>query len=336
MGAGMSQQIDPTDFAKIMLLSNVAEGSGLSIGQMAKVSAGNNPITGLLLNQSMSQLNSIGQAATRSLYELNQDKNLSGSIPPKCAGIGYFDPKKCGDIVRCISKEDCDKLGGRYVRENGCLYVDSNNRDQAHNGDCAQQNIVDVIMLHQFILNDVIKYQTLAPSLDNRVLNTQIVDLRSRLAKAGELKSLITKGNTFNITVWRAFHYWAMLALYIVGPIFAAILITNAFYYNVNAKVPNGIFWVYKLFYAFWAALWYPAVLLYGAIDPPVFRAIFPFFGTSDPTASPMPIFGFRIPSGADDPVMAEKGRLLFRLFSMLLFAFFLYAYVFYNGTTPP
>ncbi len=332
----MSQQINPADFAKFMLQSNVDSGSGFSLEQMGKISAGRNPITGLLLNQSMSQLNSIGQAASRSMYNLNETKNLSDNVPKKCENIGYFNVKSCGDEKLAISKEDCDKLGGTYKDECDCSYEDSSGRNQRHNEDCSQKNINHVINLYQFILNDVLKYQTLAPSLDTVVLNTQIVNLRSRLKEADELKARFAGGNRFGITVWRAIHYWAIQVLYFVGPIFAAVLITNAFYYNVNAKVPNSIFWIYKLFYAFWATIWYPAVLLYGAIDPPVYRALFPFFGTSNPTASPIPFFGFRVPTGRDDPVTAEKGKLLLRLISMLLFAFFLYAYVFYNGATPP
>jgi hypothetical protein len=124
--------------------------------------------------------------------------------------------------------------------------------------------------------------------------------------------------------------------LYFVGPLFAAVIITNTFYYNPSGKVPNDMFWVYKAFYAFWAALWYPFVLLYGAIDPPVFRAIFPFLEYNDPLATPMPVFGFRVPRGADDPVQSEKGRLILRIISIMLFAIFLYAFVFYGGITPP
>lgn len=328
--------IDPSSLAKLMLQSNIDSGSGFSLEQMGKLSADSNPFTSFILNQSMSQLNSIGQAARRSMYELDESKNLNNkNIPSKCDNIGYFDSKQCGTGSRCISAADCANLGGTYVNESICSYTDSKNIKQSHNRDCAGKNISDIIQSYQTILNDVTKFQTLAPSLDIGFLNTQIVNLRSRLAKLEEQKGQFL-ANGFGITVWQAYHSYAINILYFVGPLFAAVLITNTFYYNANAKVPNDIFWVYKLFYAFWAALWYPAVLLYGAIDPPIYRGLFPFFGTSNPTESPMPIFGFRVPTGSDDPIQSEKGRLLFRLFSIILFVIFLYLYVYYRGITPP
>ena len=248
-----------------------------------------NPLTSLVLSQSLSQIDSIVQAISRSVYELADfDTANSGSS---------------GSPATKGTKSSAEALIGSYGN----------------------------------LLAQVQQYKAVAPTLDPGALNTQLASFRTALSKLDERKTtLIGGGNGFVLTMRSALHYWAINVLYYVGPIFAAILITNTFYYNANAKVPNSIFWIYKLFYAFWAAVWYPAVLLYGVIDPPVFRGILPFFGTSDPTASPMPLFGFRVPTGRDDPVNAEKGKLLLRLISMLLFAVFLYAYVFYAGITPP
>lgn len=263
-------------------ISNLQPTSLTSAEQLASLTT-RNPLTSLVLSQSLSQIDSIGQAISRSIYELTEiDTASSGSSG---------------------TKGPAEALIGSYGN----------------------------------LLAQLQQYKAVAPTLDPGALNTQLASFRTTLSKLDDKKAiLIGGGNGFVPTMKEALHYYAINTLYFVGPIFAAVLITNTFYYNANAKVPNSTFWIYKLFYAFWAAVWYPAVLLYGAIDPPVFRGLFPFFGTSDPTASPMPLFGFRVPTGRDDPVNAEKGKLLLRLMSMILFAVFLYAYVFYAGITPP
>jgi len=285
MGAGMS-----ISSGQSLALTDVLATSGSSFAtpadQITSLTTAN-PLSSLVLNQSITQLDSIGQAVTRSMYDLTEFQGLSagssaGSAPPS----GPATP-----LLASYSK----------------------------------------------LLMQVQQYKAVASTLDPAALNTQLAKFRTTLSDLDSQKAkLISGGSGFVPTFKEAMHFYVINTLYFIGPLFAAVIVTNTFYYNPSGKVPNSTFWIYKAFYAFWAALWYPAVLFYGAIDPPIFRAILPFIESNDPTSNPIPVFGFRVSKGVDDPVQSEKGRLILRLISIGLFAIFLYAFVFYGGITPP
>ena len=179
---------------------------------------------------------------------------------------------------------------------------------------------------------DVQRYKSLAGSLDPAAINAQTIKFRSTLKDLDKEKAKFITGGKggFVATVQEAAHYYVILVLYIVGPIFSTILIANTFYSNHKEIFLANIF--YKLFYAFWAAVWYPIILLYGCIDPPIFRALFPLIPKS-PSEQIWHLIAYHVPVGIEDPITSEKGKIVVRLFSILLFSFFLYAFIFYSGT---
>lgn len=171
--------------------------------------------------------------------------------------------------------------------------------------------------------SEITQYKSIVNNEATNDITKKLVGFRSRLSDL-ENKKPNTSG--FAGTVLDALQYYIILSLYGLGPILAIILITNTFY-NKHRE-DNMVNIVFKIFYSFWAAVWYPLVLFYGCIDPPQWRSTFmPLFETDYPAF--WKIFSYN--PRDTDIVGIEKGRSALRVFSMLLFLAFLYAYFFYN-----
>jgi len=240
-----------------------------------------NPLTALSLNQSVSQLNSLGQAIQRSIYELSP-----GS--PKKESLAASDP------------------------------------------------VPKLVNAYSSLLFQIQQYVNLAPSIDPAVLNKKVIEFRTKMIALDDKKLDIINAPSTTGVVLQAFHYYCVNSLYFFGPLFAIILVMNGLYYNASSNVPDNIHVFYKVFYGFWAALWYPLVLIYGIIDPPVYRSLFPLFAKDDPKdLNPIAIFNFLKPGPKEDPIILERGKTILRLVSIILFTFFMYVFVFYFGTTP-
>lgn len=241
-----------------------------------------NPLTALSLNQSISQLNSLGQAIQRSIFVLNP-----GS--PRKESLAGSDP------------------------------------------------VPKLVNAYSSLLFQIQQYINLAPSINPAVLNKKVIEFRTKMIELDDQKEDIINAPSTTGVVLQAFHYYCVHALYFFGPLFAIILVMNGFYYNASSNVPDSIHIFYKIFYAFWAALWYPIVLLYGIIDPPVYRGVFPLFTKENPNdIKPIAFFNFLKPGPKEDPITLEKGKTLLRLISIILFTFFMYVFIFYFGITPP
>ena len=241
-----------------------------------------NPLTALSLNQSVSQLNSLGQAIQRSIYELSPGSPRSDKPLP------------------------------------------------------ATDPVLILVNSYSSLLFQIQQYVNLAPSIDPAVLNKKVIEFRTKMIALDDKKLDIINAPSTTGVVLQAFHYYCVNSLYFFGPLFAIILVMNGLYYNASSNVPDNIHVFYKVFYAFWAALWYPLVLIYGIIDPPVYRSLFPLFAKDDPKdLNPIAIFNFLKPGPKEDPIILERGKTILRLVSIILFTFFMYVFVFYFGTTP-
>jgi hypothetical protein len=135
--------------------------------------------------------------------------------------------------------------------------------------------------------------------------NTQMNDLDQ------QKKSILTrlKGKTIGD--------YLRLISYIIGMSFAIIIVTNAM-----VSEP----WYYKLFfYAPWAVIFYPIVLLYGIYDPPVWHATaIPLFETSSMEwyLKYMGLFLYE-PLGTPSKLKTES-KLPLRVFTALVIAYWI------------
>ena len=128
---------------------------------------------------------------------------------------------------------------------------------------------------------------------------------------------ITTSGNFFG-AVMSEFKYYTKMAVFILGPLFGFIILTNTFYDS-----PNMIF---KFFYGFWGALWYPLTLLFAIFDPPVWRAgIIPLVRSD----SHVPFFEFWKYNMTIDIDVIAKSKTMMRLICIGLFALLLYSFVF-------
>lgn len=269
---------------------NVMATSGsafMSPESIVQSSITNNPLLSLARNQSVSQLNSIGQSIERSIFELGS--GTSGSNPT----------------------DEKSKLINEY----------------------------------RALAGQVQQYTSVAPSLELAALNDKIAEMRGKLLDLDKRKDVLVSGHTSVFaSIVGGIHYYLVWVLYILGPIFSAVILLNALCFNKSSRVPEdtvgstGPFLVYKIFYACLAVLFYPLLLLYGGINPPIFAGFLPFFALNDTGELSFYkyIFGYKKPNPAtDNPIVLERGRLVLRFISVLLFLAFMYTFVFFDEISP-
>jgi hypothetical protein len=104
-----------------------------------------------------------------------------------------------------------------------------------------------------------------------------------------------------------------------MGPIFAVIIITNTFYAEKT---------IYKVFYGFWAALWYPITILFGIINPPKWRALIIPIVKSDGPFFFLEFWKYRaVVDIATEIEDTAKSKTMVRLISMGLVVTFFYCF---------
>ena len=243
------------------------------------VNANQNPLAAFALSQTTSQINGIKQAILRSMFELTEFQNKSGS-----------------------------------------------------SGSAGSSPVDSLVLKFNDLLARVSAYN---PGVNNAATTTATLsDFRKELSTLDGLKAtFITGGGGFVATAKEAAHFYISHALYIFGPIFAIVLITNTFY-QLKRVPPDSLPMnaVYKLFFAFWAAIWYPVVLLYGIFDPPVYRALFPLVpGVTGGLAGPLKWSPFEYQPPIPNVAQSEWSKSMMRFVSGALFACFLYVYMFYD-----
>jgi hypothetical protein len=173
------------------------------------------------------------------------------------------------------------------------------------------------------------------PGANNAATTTATLSaFRKELADLdGKKAEFIAGGKGFIGTAKEAAHFYISHMLYIFGPIFAIVLVTNTFYQL--KRVPPDSFALnalHKVFYAFWAAIWYPVVLLYGVFDPPVYRAFFPLVpGVTGGLAGPLKWSPFEYEPPSSNAAQSEWNKSIMRFISGGLFVCFLYVYIFYD-----
>jgi hypothetical protein len=159
----------------------------------------------------------------------------------------------------------------------------------------------------------------------------QLSEFRKELSTLDGLK---TTSDGFISTVKESALFIISHMLYVFGPIFSIILVTNTFFHLT--RVPTDNFFmnlIYKFFFAFWATIWYPLVFLYGIFNPPVFRAWFPLV-TDDVLNSTTPtILRFYRYKHLESVKVndSEMNKNIMRFFSALFTSFWLYVYMFYD-----
>jgi hypothetical protein len=224
----------------------------------------------------VSQLNSIGQAIQRSIFELGT----------------------------CSSSSNCDPTDEKYKLLNE----------------------------YRALTIQVQQYTAVAPSLDLGVLNNKIAEIRGKMIDLDKRKG--AGGSSVLAAGVGAMNYYLVLILYIGGPIFATIILLNVLCLSPSPRVPESSlgFYVYKIFYVFLAYLFYPLVLLYGSINPPIFSALFPIWARETIGW----FLYYKKPDPAtDNPMRLERGRILLRYVSLLLFITFLYTFIFFDEISP-
>ena len=264
-------------------LANAIPTSGsdfMSANNLVQTATTNNPLISLARNQSVSQLNSIGQAIQRSQFELGT--GTSGSNPT----------------------DEKSKL----INDYGALAI------------------------------QVQQYTAVAPSLELGELNDKIAEIRGKMIDLDKQKGVLVSGDSsvFATTVG-AMNYYLVLILYICGPIFASVILLNVLCLSPSPRVPENTpgFYVYKIFYVFLAYLFYPLVLLYGSINPPIFSAWFPIWATETIVEWYKIIYYKKPDPATDNPMRLERGRIFLRFISLLLFITFLYTFVFFDDISP-
>lgn len=264
-------------------LANVMNTSGsdfMSPSNFVQTATTNNPLISLARNQSVSQLNSIGQAIQRSQFELGT--GTSGSNPT----------------------DEKSKL----INDYGALAI------------------------------QVQQYTAVAPSLELGVLNDKIAEIRGKMIKLDERKRVLVSGDSsvFATTVG-AVNYYLVWILYICGPIFATVILLNVLCLSPSPRVPENTLtsMVYSTFYIFLAYLFYPLVLLYGSINPPIFSAWFPIRATETIVEWYKIIYYKKPDPATDNPIRLERGRVLLRFISLVLFITFAYTFIFFDDISP-
>jgi len=163
-----------------------------------------------------------------------------------------------------------------------------------------------------------------ANSSDPGALTTQLHNLQSQVraydtVRNGILNAYVSGNTNFFSAVITEFKYYCTAIIYILGPIFGFIVMTNVFFDEPTI--------ILKLFYGFWGALWYPLTILFAVIDPPVWRAlIIPI------TMSDVPFFFLEFwKYQSIDPETAiesnAKSQTMVRLMGIGLFVMFMYCF---------
>lgn len=111
---------------------------------------------------------------------------------------------------------------------------------------------------------------TASSSLDPTTLSSQLNNIQSQLTiydtqRNSILGSYVGGSKNFFSAVLSEFKYFCKLSVYVLGPLFAFIIMTNTFY---SEKV------IYMIFYGLWGALWYPLTILFAIVNPPKWRAL--------------------------------------------------------------
>jgi len=109
-----------------------------------------------------------------------------------------------------------------------------------------------------------------ANSSDPGILTTQYNNLKSQTQNYNSMRDTILQSyvggaQNFSSAVITEFKYYCTMMIYILGPLFGFIVMTNTFYAEKA---------IYKAFYGFWGAFWYPLTILFAIIDPPKWRAL--------------------------------------------------------------
>jgi len=123
----------------------------------------------------------------------------------------------------------------------------------------------------------------------------------------------------FLTAVKTEFKYYCTMMIFVLGPLFGFIVMTNTFY----AEKP-----MYKFFYGFWGALWYPLTIVFAIIDPPKWRAL-----VVPLTESRAPFFFFEfwkyhvVTDIATEIEDSAKSKTMMRLISLALATMFFYCF---------
>jgi hypothetical protein len=282
MGAGMSAMsaMSPGQDLNLANVMNTSGSDFMSPNNFVQTATTNNPLISLARNQSVSQLNSIGQAIQRSIFELGTGSSSSNPTDEK----------------------------SKLLNEYRALTI------------------------------QVQQYTAVAPSLDLGVLNNKIAEMRGKMIDLDKRKgALVSGGSSVFATTVGAMNYYLVLILYIGGPIFATSILLNVLCLSPSPRVPEGSLgsYVYKIFYVFLAYLFYPLVLLYGSINPPIFSALFPIWARETIVEWYKIIYYKKPDPATDNPMRLERGRILLRYVSLLLFITFLYTFIFFDEISP-
>jgi hypothetical protein len=281
MGAGMSA-MSPGQSLNLANVMNTSGSDFMSPNNFVQTATTNNPLISLARNQSVSQLNSIGQAIQRSIFQLGTGSSSSNPTDEK----------------------------SKLLNEYRALTI------------------------------QVQQYTAVAPSLELGELNNKIAEMRRKMIDLDKQKGVLVSGNPVLRVGVGAINYYLVWFLYVCGPIFATIILLNVLCLSPSPRVPESSpgfygylqFIVYKIFYVFLAYLFYPLVLLYGSINPPIFSALFPIraketTGWFIDYKKPNPL--------TDNPMILERGRIFLRFVSLLLFITFLYTFIFFDEISP-
>ncbi len=282
--------MSPGQSLNLTNVMNTGSSAFMSPDTFVQAATTNNPLISLARNQSVSQLNSIGQAIQRSLFELGADS--SGSL-----------------------------------------------------GSDAKYQVVEksqIVNEYKALLGQVQQYTAVAPSLELGELNNKIAELRGKMIKLDERKRKLVYQNPLGYnslfaTTVGAMNYYLVLILYVVGPFFAIVILLNTLCLSPSPRVPESSpsFYIYRIFYSFLAYLFYPVFLLYGSINPPVFSALFPIWA-KETIVEWYYVFNYKKPNPAtDNLIILERGRVLLRFISLILFIAFLYTFVFFDEISP-
>ena len=206
---------------------------------------------------------------------------------------------------------------------------------QTNSGSAGSASTFNVRGLLVLKFNDLLARVSAYNPGENNAATTsaRLSEFRKELSTLDGLKAtFITGGGGFVTTAKAAALFYISRALYVLGPTFSIILVTNTFYQL--KRVPSDSLpmnALYKLFFTFWAAIWYPVILLYGIFDPPVYRAFFPLVPDTIPsTRHPLTrLYEYQPP--IPNVAQSEWNRSMMRFVSGALFVCFLYVYMFYD-----
>jgi len=177
------------------------------------------------------------------------------------------------------------------------------------------------------------KYAILETSIEGAVSSSNTTDVsilvsnvnnyEKQVRDLDETRDMIMGKYSTNVgfitAVGRQFLYYATMTIYIIGPLFGFIIMSNAFFDESITL---------KLFYGFWGAIWYPLSLLFSVFNPPVWRSlIFPLIRDDEPFLF-FEFWKYHVTIDIDE---TAKGQLMMRLISGGILVLFSYCF-FFNG----